>query len=80
MQKLRIQNKREVMSAFTLLTQVGVTMLTTIVLMLFLGKFLDEKLGTTPWLLFICILLGIAAAFRNLYVMTREFWGQNQRK
>ena len=71
---LRIKNKRELGNAFALLTQVGVTMITTIILMFFLGRFLDEQLNTGPWLLFVCILLGVAAAFRNLYVLTASLW------
>lgn len=33
------------------------------------GQYLDKKFGTEPWLLLVFIGLGIAAAFRNLYIM-----------
>ncbi|MBW2029352.1 MAG: AtpZ/AtpI family protein [Deltaproteobacteria bacterium] len=36
------------------------------------GHYLDEKLGTHPWLFFILLGCGIAAAFKNLYVMYRK--------
>lgn len=33
----------------------------------FLGRFLDLKLGTGPWLLLVGTLLGIAAGFLNFF-------------
>lgn len=33
------------------------------------GYYIDEKFGTDPWFLYIGLGLGIAAAFRNLYLM-----------
>lgn len=31
-----------------------------------LGAWLDGKLGTEPWLMLLCLLLGITAGFRSL--------------
>jgi len=36
------------------------------------GHWLDEKFGTTPWLFFVFLGFGIAAAFRNLHRMYRK--------
>lgn len=55
--------------ALSKLSQVGITMVVTIGLCFFIGKWLDEKLGTNVIFLSIFTLLGIGAAFRNLYVM-----------
>lgn len=49
------------------LTQVGILMLTPIIGGVYLGNFLDEKLKTSPWLLLLCIVLGVATAFMSLY-------------
>jgi ATP synthase protein I len=40
---------------------------------LLLGQWLDGKLGTAPWLLLLCLLLGLAAAFRNLIRLVKDF-------
>lgn len=37
-----------------------------------LGYYLDSKLNTTPWLFFVFLGFGIAAAFRNLYIMYKR--------
>ncbi len=36
------------------------------------GYYLDKKFETKPWLFFIFLALGIAAAFRNLYLMYKK--------
>ncbi|MDR1532524.1 MAG: AtpZ/AtpI family protein [Clostridiales bacterium] len=65
--KLKDKDKREIRSAMGLLTHIGLTMTISILGCLFLGKFLDEKLGTSPWLMFVFILLGVASALFSLY-------------
>ncbi|MDZ7698886.1 MAG: AtpZ/AtpI family protein [Deltaproteobacteria bacterium] len=37
-----------------------------------MGYYLDKKLGTQPWLFFVCLGFGIAAAFRNLYILYKK--------
>lgn len=49
------------------LTQVAFLMLTPIIGGVFLGNFIDEKLHTSPWILLLCIVLGVATAFMSLY-------------
>lgn len=38
-----------------------------IVLFLFVGRWLDERLGTEPWLLLLGVLVGAVAGFYSLY-------------
>jgi ATP synthase protein I len=42
------------------------------------GHWLDERFGTTPWLFFVFLGCGIAAAFRNLYRMYRKLNQMNK--
>lgn len=49
------------------LTQVAFLMLTPIIGGVYLGNFFDVKLGTSPWLLLLCIILGVGTAFMSLY-------------
>jgi ATP synthase protein I len=37
-----------------------------------IGWLFDRWLGTTPWLLLVCMFLGIAVAFRNIYRISQE--------
>ena len=53
--------------AFSLLSQIGITIIVCIGISIFLGFQLDKLLGTTPWLLVVFIFLGIAAAFKSIF-------------
>jgi F0F1-type ATP synthase assembly protein I len=50
----------------------GLAMAISIVLGALIGHFLDARFRTEPWLFFIFLGLGIAAAFRNLYIMYKK--------
>ncbi|MGL4362113.1 MAG: AtpZ/AtpI family protein [Cellulosilyticaceae bacterium] len=66
-------NKKSWVSALALLNQVGIVMAVPIFMCLFIGIFLDRLTGMEPLWLIIFILLGVGAAFRNLYhIMDKE--------
>lgn len=50
-------------------SSIGFAMALSIVIGVLIGYYIDEKFGTDPWFLYIGLGLGIAAAFRNLYLM-----------
>ena len=52
---------------------VGWVLVTCIVLGYFLGSWLDEKLGTTPWLMVTCFFLGVGAGFMELFRSIARF-------
>jgi ATP synthase protein I len=54
------------------LSTVGIAMALSIAIGALLGYYIDKKFGTGPWFSFIGLGLGIAAAFRNLYVMYKK--------
>lgn len=54
------------------LSTVGLSMAFAIGIGAGIGYFLDKKLGTGPWLFFVFLGFGIAAAFRNLYIMYKK--------
>lgn len=66
------KERRELMRAISLLTQLGVTMAACVVVGVFLGRFLDGLLGTSPWLLIIFSLLGAGSAVKALFNLTTE--------
>ncbi len=65
-------DRKSVSRAYALLTTLALNIIIIIFGMFFLGNFLDNKFGTTPLFLFICLLLGIGASFRNLYVLSMK--------
>jgi len=66
-------NKKSSLENLALITYLGVSMIVPIALSLFAGRWLDEKLGTGPLFLFIFVVIGTLAAFRNLYkIGTRD--------
>ena len=46
---------------------VGLQFAGAILLFLFAGRWLDEKLGTEPWLLLSGVMIGAAAGFYSMY-------------
>ncbi len=54
------------------LSTVGLAMGFSIGIGAVLGYYLDKKFGTRPWLFFIFLGFGIAAAFRNLHIMYKK--------
>jgi len=51
------------------LSTVGMSMAFSIAIGALAGYYLDKWLGTKPWLFFVFLGFGIAAAFRNLYIL-----------
>lgn len=56
----------------SLISQLGITMITPILICTFIGVFIDEKTSTSPLFTIIFILLGVGAAFRNLFYHTSK--------
>ena len=48
---------------------IGIAMALSIALGVLIGHYIDKKFGTQPWFFYIGLSLGIAAAFRNLYIL-----------
>lgn len=61
------EDKRQLLSAFGMVGNVGITMVASAVVGLFGGRFLDEKLGISPWATVIGILLGLVAGMWSSY-------------
>ncbi len=52
--------------------RVGMEMLAALLVGLALGWFLDEWLGTRPWLMLVCLLFGMTAGILNAYRVSRR--------
>lgn len=64
----------EFLHGLALITQLGINLFIIIFLGLITGKFLDDKFSTSPIFLIIFIILAVAAAFRNLFMMTKKYF------
>lgn len=64
------KSRRDALRALALITQLGLNMLVPIVLCFFLGRWLDDVFHT-GFLLPVFIILGILAAYRNMYESTK---------
>jgi len=60
-------NRREVVKGLSLVSQISITIITCIVIGIFLGRFLDSIFGTEPWLLIVFLFFGIAAAIKYIF-------------
>lgn len=66
--------RREIVKALGLLTQIGVAMLVPILLCVVVGAFLDNLFNCSPICLIIFVIMGVMAAFRSLYMITKEYF------
>jgi len=71
---MKREEKHEIARAFALVTQLGISMGTCIVIGLFAGKYLDRWLGTQPWMMLAGILIGVLSAFKVLYDLAMKNW------
>ena len=63
-------------SALKLAWDLGFTIAIPIVVFALAGRFLDKKLGTSPWILLIGILLSIAVSSWAVYKKTLDIIGK----
>lgn len=53
--------------SFALFGSFGFMMAASILVGYFIGSYLDNKLGTTPWFLLVCLLLSVIGAFIEFF-------------
>lgn len=51
---------------------IGLSMALSIALGALIGYYIDKTFKTQPWFLLIFLCIGIAAAFRNLYILYKK--------
>ena len=54
-------------------SSIGIALVLAIFGSFFLGRWLDRQLGTEPYLTLLFLLIGIAAGFRNMYVLLKRY-------
>lgn len=59
-------------------SSIGIAMVLAIFGCLFFGRWLDGKLGTGPYFTLLLLVIGIVAGFRNLYVLIKRTFKDEQ--
>ena len=60
------KRRGEALRAMQFISEIGVTVAVCLFIGVFIGRFLDERLHTSPWLLLTFSLIGAGAAFKML--------------
>ena len=66
------RRQNNALQGFAVYSQIGFTIAACVIVGVLLGKFLDRLLGTSPWLLLVFALLGMAAAFWTLFRLAKR--------
>lgn len=74
-------NKKEknILKAFSMVSQISITILVPICLSGWIGWWLNGQFHTQIWFV-VMIILGIGAAFRNVYYLTKSFYSEDMKK
>lgn len=70
---------KKIIRSFAMITQIGVCMMVPIFLCAWLGVWLNRLLHTDIAFV-LMLILGIGAAFRNVYILTKSFYMADMRK
>ena len=65
-------DKRQLMRSLGFLSSLGISMVASSFIGLFIGVYLDKWLDTTPWMTLIWLGIGIVSGFRNIFILTRR--------
>lgn len=66
------EDRRELYKSLGFLSSVGICMVASILIGMAMGYYLDQWLGTAPWMLLIFLGFGIVAGFRNIFILTKR--------
>ena len=61
------KQQNDFLKALSFFSLIGTTIMACVFIGVFLGRFLDNFFGTSPWLLLVFSLLGVVAAFKAVY-------------
>lgn len=64
------EQRRQLIKSMGFLSGLGISMVASTIIGLAMGYYLDRWLGSNPWMTLIFLGIGIAAGFRNVYILT----------
>lgn len=63
------QEKKNLLRTLGMISTMGISFAVAIAIGVFVGLKLDQWFGTDPWFFFIFLFFGIAAGFRNIFIL-----------
>lgn len=63
------EEKKNLLRTLGMISTMGISFAVAIAIGVFVGLKLDHWLGTAPWFFFIFLFFGIAAGFRNIFIL-----------
>ena len=63
------EEKKRLIKSLGMISTMGISVVVAIAIGVYIGIKLDRWLGTAPWFFFIFLFFGIAAGFRNIYII-----------
>ena len=63
---------RDIFRNIGTVSSMGISVVLAIAIGVWFGLMLDRWLGTAPWFFWIFLMIGIAAGFKNVYIITRR--------
>jgi ATP synthase protein I len=74
------EDRQQLYKSLGFLSSLGISMVAATIIGLAFGYYLDRWLGTSPWLTLLFLGFGIAAGFRNLFVLSNRELKRQQRE
>ncbi|HAG11018.1 MAG TPA: hypothetical protein DCK76_06465 [Desulfotomaculum sp.] len=65
---------------YALASTLGFQVAAPIVIGILGGQYLDSKLGTGPWLMIVCLFLGLAASITGLLRLVENIFGEEKKE
>lgn len=65
-------DRRQLFRSLGFVSSLGISMVAASLIGLFIGYTLDGWWGTSPWMTLLWLGFGIAAGFRNIFILTRR--------
>lgn len=69
---VEMSDLRDIFRNVSTVSSMGISVVLAIAIGVWFGLTLDRWFGTAPWFFWIFLLIGIAAGFKNVYVITRR--------
>ena len=60
------KHRTELLGALSSISQIGITIIVCVAAGIFIGRALDSKLSSSPWMTLIFIFIGVGAAFKSI--------------
>lgn len=67
------ENNKSLLKKAVWLSSLGTSLVIATFAGLYIGIYLDKLFSTKPWLTIIFLIIGIAAGFRNIYVLIKKY-------